>query len=200
MNRIELKLKALSFEGENWLPIAEYPDYYVSDFGRVASMKYGKIKMLKARIDGRGYHIAALCVNAKAHCKKVHRLVMTEFKGYSDLHIDHIDGVKTNNKLSNLEYVTQRENTARYNENRETTSMYRGVSWFKRDSKWLAGIRYAKKIYFLGHYEIESDAGKAYEYAMNIIEKGLPEGETVRLLKQIKKSFKPNQNQAQLWK
>lgn len=40
----------------------------------------------------------------------VHQLVLRAFLGYSDLQVNHIDGIKTNNHISNLEYVTQSEN------------------------------------------------------------------------------------------
>lgn len=45
---------------------------------------------------------------------RVHRLVMELFKGPSDLTVDHIDGNKRNNRLDNLEYVTNEENIRRY--------------------------------------------------------------------------------------
>jgi len=41
----------------------------------------------------------------------VHRLVLLTFIGPSPLIVNHIDGDKTNNHLSNLEYVTYQENT-----------------------------------------------------------------------------------------
>ena len=43
----------------------------------------------------------------------LHRFIMEAFNGKSDLTVDHIDGNKENNNLSNLEYVTQAENTRR---------------------------------------------------------------------------------------
>lgn len=45
---------------------------------------------------------------------RVHRLVMKLFKGESDLTVDHINGIKHDNRLCNLQYVTTEENTRLY--------------------------------------------------------------------------------------
>lgn len=54
-------------------------------------------------------------LNVKCHGKimKKHRVIMEAFYGKSNLTVDHIDGDKTNNSISNLEYVTNAENIRR---------------------------------------------------------------------------------------
>jgi hypothetical protein len=90
--------------------IPGYEDYQVDTNGSVYSLKFGKRKKLKAGLDGRGYLVINLWENGKAKNFKIHRLIMLSFHGESNLQVNHIDGVKTNNNLTNLEYCTQAEN------------------------------------------------------------------------------------------
>lgn len=83
--------------------------YIVSDTGLIWAIKKDGLKLKKQHISPKGYR--------KTNIDKVpllvHRIVMEAFKGKSDLTVDHIDGNKLNNNLSNLEYVTAQENTKR---------------------------------------------------------------------------------------
>lgn len=83
--------------------------YIVSDTGLIWAIKKDGLKLKKQHISPKGYK--------KTNIDKVpllvHRIVMEAFKGKSDLTVDHIDGNKLNNNLSNLEYVTAQENTKR---------------------------------------------------------------------------------------
>ena len=99
---------------ENWKVIKGYPDYAISDTGCVKSLRYDRI--LKASYnDGRYQHVNLLN-NKKRKTWAVHRLVIEHFgPAYPDTYsiVDHIDGNKANNHISNLEWVSIRENTLR---------------------------------------------------------------------------------------
>ena len=63
--------------------------------------------------NNKGYsRVVLLCENGSRKSLFVHKLVMDAFNANNDtqLFINHIDGVKTNNKLNNLEWVTRSEN------------------------------------------------------------------------------------------
>jgi hypothetical protein len=90
--------------------IPGYEDYQVDTNGDVWSLKFGKRKKLKAQIKRDGYLSIGLYNNDKCKAFKVHRLVMLAFCGESKLQVNHIDGIKTNNNLTNLEYCTASEN------------------------------------------------------------------------------------------
>lgn len=98
--------------------ICKYPlkfDYYVTDDGRVWSGK--SKKFLAQSEDKNGYMKVGLCSTdlppKKVHRYSVHRLIMENFcpvEGMENLQVNHIDGNKKNNCLSNLEWTTCEEN------------------------------------------------------------------------------------------
>ena len=90
---------------EVWRRIDGFNMYEVSNLGRVRSLKYNKIKILKPRIHTGGSHIVALMsdeIGRKEH--RVHRLVADAFipKVADRPFIHHRDGNITNNEASNL--------------------------------------------------------------------------------------------------
>lgn len=110
---------------EEWKSVIGYEGLYeVSNFGRVRALyregeykaRWGIAKMsfpakiLKICIGANGYNYLKLSKNSKHKHKLVHRLVMESFCGTSDLQVNHKDGNKSNNNLSNLEYCTDKEN------------------------------------------------------------------------------------------
>lgn len=111
---------------EIWKEVNGFEGFYaVSNYGRVKSVKRiieykdGRIykypsKLLKAKIDTRGYLQIGFNVKGKKTNHRIHRLVAETFLGKPDkklMSVNHIDGIKTNNNLNNLEWVTYSENT-----------------------------------------------------------------------------------------
>lgn len=102
---------------EYWRPIEEYHNkYYVSNLGRI---KNAKGKIIKLQHSDRGYTIFTFNYNGKV-TRYIHHLVMAAFGDHKPApyyQIDHIDGNKRNNCISNLEWVTPSENTRRAYQN-----------------------------------------------------------------------------------
>ena len=86
-----------------------YPNYRVWSDGTVTTLE-GTPKSLITR--KAGYQTVHLSREGKPKHISIHRLVMENFKGPSDLQVNHIDGDKANNCTANLEYVTAKENIA----------------------------------------------------------------------------------------
>lgn len=84
--------------------------YQVSEDGRVYSVRRGKC--LSPCLDSYGYPMVVLCSNRVRKTTRIHRLVAQAFipNPYDKPQVNHIDGDKTNNLVSNLEWVTSDEN------------------------------------------------------------------------------------------
>ena len=70
-----------------------------------------KGRVLKQRKKNNGYLQVILFSNGNSKSFLVHRLVAAAFFGASDLTVNHKNEIKTDNRVSNLEYLTQAENT-----------------------------------------------------------------------------------------
>jgi hypothetical protein len=109
-------MKEVNATSERWRYIPEFPDYAISNIGRIIRITKAQgtypSYVYKLTLDKKGYQTICLTKNGKEYGKKVHQLVALAFLGpCPDKHeINHKDGVKANNQLNNLEYVTSSEN------------------------------------------------------------------------------------------
>lgn len=100
---------------ENWKKIEKYPDYEVSDQGRVKSFKISKEGRILQGKNCKGYIGVDFRVDGKTVQDLVHRVVLSTFapvEGWENLTVNHKNGNKTDNRLENLEWCTLSENTA----------------------------------------------------------------------------------------
>lgn len=95
---------------ERWAKVRDNPAYEVSDEGRVRNAKTGRI--LKTQVNPNGYEHLTLRKDNKQVAARVHRLVADAFYDgdHTGLDINHDDGNKLNNRLSNLVVCTHKEN------------------------------------------------------------------------------------------
>lgn len=97
---------------EQWKTIFDYPDYEVSNLGRVRSLKFGKEKLLSPGIHSKGYLIVSLCKNGDLKHYLVHRLVAQAFlpNPLNLPEVNHKDENKLNNCVDNLEWCERQYN------------------------------------------------------------------------------------------
>lgn len=97
---------------EEWLPITYIPNlqdwYYVSSYGKIYSKYFDTL--IRPRFLGHGYHEVTLRYKDNRACDQlVHRLVLSTFnpvQNMNELQVNHINGIKTDNRIDNLEWCT----------------------------------------------------------------------------------------------
>ncbi len=85
------------------------------------------------------------------------------------LQVDHISGDKLDNRRSNLRLATPAQNTwNRRNRRSGCSSRFKGVTWHKKCAKWQAAINVGGRTLYLGLFEIEEAAARAYASASRL--------------------------------
>lgn len=169
-------------EIEIWKDIPDYKGMYsISNFGIVKSLertilKKGKHtfpvkgRILKQRLV-KGYFFVGLSKNGVKKLFSIHQLIAITFLGHTPnghvLVVDHINSIKTDNRLCNLQLITNRQNIVKDIKNK--TSKYTGVSWSKQSKDWRADIRHNGIRINLGRYKNEIQASEAYNNYLNTI-------------------------------
>ena len=95
---------------ERWLLIDNWDNYAVSNMGKIKNVRTGKeIKQVENK---NGYLMVSICQNGKKATFRVHRLVALMFipNPENKEEVNHINGDKKNNCVSNLEWNTHKEN------------------------------------------------------------------------------------------
>jgi len=157
---------------EIWKDVKGYEGrYFISNTGKLKSIINNKEKLLNGCIGTQGYlqYVLNWKLKKKTKIYKAHQLVAQAFLGHKicgfKLVIDHINDIKTDNRVENLQIVTQRFNSFKTQGN--YSSQYKGVQWNKQRKIWMALIRINGKLKHLGNFTIEHEAHLAYQNALN---------------------------------
>jgi hypothetical protein len=154
---------------EVWKDIKDYKGHYqVSNLGRVKSIKNNTEKILKIANISNGYLGICLCKDGIQSTKKIHRLVADAFLELdSTLQVNHIDGNKHNNNLSNLEVVNCRANVQKYHLSKSGRNKLMGCFFHKTSGLFQSEIKVNGKRVYLGYFKTEGEAHEAYLSAVS---------------------------------
>src|SRR5574343_492872 len=160
---------------EIWKDVVGYEGLYqVSNLGRVKRLERYNTngvrvneKIVGSKND-KGYITIYTSINKVNKTLKVHQLVAEAFLGFKynksiDLVIDHIDNDQSNNRLDNLQIITQRVNACKD----KSGSSVNGVSFNKRQKKYECYLNIKSKRHHLGVYLNEQEAIDVRTKALN---------------------------------
>jgi hypothetical protein len=163
-------------EIEIWKDIPNYEGIYqISTEGRIKSFKYANEKILNPGIDNHGYFRITLSKNKIRKTFRIHKLVAIAFLDHipngHEIVIDHINGIKSDNRFINLRLATQTENVNFWYDNIPTSSKFKGVSWNKVNKKWVVQIRINGNQKRIGYFSDELEASLAYQVELKNIKR-----------------------------
>lgn len=173
-------------EIEIWKDIPGYEGYYMaSNFGKIKSCNRivfdinGHVIPIKSNIMSPsitkcGYYQVNLLMNGTKKSFKVHKLIAMTFLNHKPNSmidtINHINHIKSDNSVKNLEIISHRENTSDSKKQYRKTSIYTGVSWANKNNKnWCAKIKIDGNYINLGYFETEDEACIHYQEALRRI-------------------------------
>jgi hypothetical protein len=149
--------------------------YQVSDLGNVKSLARVKLnrglypqniseRILKQTLNSRGYLGVTLCLNGFFEQHQIHMLVACTFlnhipDGTNKIVVDHINEIKTDNRLINLQLITHSKNIAKSNSRILPT----GVTFDKRKNKYQARIKKRGIQKHLGLFTTPEEASEVYQ-------------------------------------
>lgn len=170
-------------EQEKWVEVNGYPNYMVSDQGRVKSLKFNRTdssKILSGKTNRQGYqnvHLWNKDLEKKPRPYRVNVLVAMHFvRKIGDRNfVNHINGIRSDDRAINLEWTNHRENVThsfKYNlkKDKKMTGAFRKINYYKSGpvvtNKWFACIRINNKLKHLGTRNSEEEAHELYLNAL----------------------------------
>lgn len=105
-----------------------------------------------------------IVLRVKGRNYRAHRLVWLYVYGrWPTSLIDHINGVRNDNRLANLREATNAENMVNIGKQRNNTSGFKGVSLHKASGKWSAYCKINYKKHHLGLFNTPEEASAEYQ-------------------------------------
>lgn len=110
-----------------------------------------------------GYACRAQKIEGKRVAILMHRFIMGAELG--DLDLDHINGDRSDNRQSNLRFVTRQQNSLNRKIRSDNKSGYKGVYFRKDNDIWRVAIMNNGIRVNLGHFKCKHEAAKIYNEA-----------------------------------
>ena len=116
------------------------------------------------RISNRGYRQIGISIKSKEKVISAHRLAYFICNNkLPNEAVDHINGDKLDNRIINLRSCTLQQNQFNRGCQSNSTSGFKGVSWYKRAKKWQSQIQKNGKGIHLGYFSTPKEASDVYQ-------------------------------------
>ena len=124
-----------------------FPNYFILETGVVWSIK--RNKEVKSHTHKSGYIHISLSKDGKRKSFKLHRLLAIHFIPNPDNKptIDHINHIKTDNRLKNLRWATMKEQSENKGVYKNNKAGHKGIHFNKDSQKWVYSKRGKYLIY-----------------------------------------------------
>lgn len=109
----------------------------------------------------RGYVVRSDYKDKVAYQMRIHRQILG-LKRNDKRQVDHINGNKLDNRVSNLRVCKQSQNNMNKSKYVTNKSGYKGVSWKKSSQKWCSQISVARQVIHIGLFDTKEKAAEAY--------------------------------------
>ena len=149
-------------------------EYGATDEGEIYS--YKSQKFMNQCFCGAGYLKVTLTKEGIESTLRVHRIIAETFIPNPNNYpcVYHADRNKINNNVSNLRWATHQQMNVKKAPRSNTSSKYKGVTWMKSRAKvdtgkgrWVTYIKVNDEVLYVGSFEKEIDAAKAYNEAVD---------------------------------
>jgi hypothetical protein len=137
-----------------------------ADYARISQFKwYAHVNRA-----GNWYAVRGNPPRVKPHLTQMHHAILGV---EHSVEVDHEDGNGLNNQQKNLRVATRTQNN--YNRrkfSKHKTSRYRGVCWDTQLGFWRAGMKSMGKYHFIGLFDNEEEAARAWDTAVGPVSGG----------------------------
>lgn len=159
----------LFFRMQGEIPVASRIAFFMKrlpltkgKFALIDEEDYERVKQWKWSLHSGGYAQRGGSVNGKKKLFYLHRFILNAAVGSE---IDHINGNKLDNRKANLRLCNHSQNLWNTRKSKQNKSGYKGVSWDKRNRRFLVRIRNGKDNLYLGSFKDVIEAARTWNEA-----------------------------------